>query len=764
MATKTVKASIIIGGAISGAFKSALSSTKTGLKAIGEEIVKVERRQRLLGQSIDTFGRMGKNVDGFRRQYADLTREADRLRAAQTRLSSMQSRIDSNNARRRELGGAFRDAAGMFGVVAAASLGPVGAAVQFESAMLGVAKQLSGARDAAGNLTPIYFKMAREVQKLGREIPLATNQLADMVAAGLRMGVAEDQIVSFTRTAAMMADAFELPAGQLADDMGKIAGLFHIPTTRIGELADAINYLDDKSQATGGGIIDVLRRIGGVAETLKMPAKEAAALGSTFLSLGSDAEVAATASNAVMRILGAATAQSKRVREGLSSIGFEPVEIQASMAKSATKTIQGLLDKLNGLDAEQRMVASTRIFGAEYGDDIAKLATGAGEYRRQLALVNSEQQKGSMSREFSARLKTTAAQWEINKNRLREVSVVIGNAIVPALNRLMEASAPVIDGFSEWSRAHPGFIKGAIGSALALSGLRVVTTGVGYAYTAVKGPVLSVMGFMARWRATGAIAAMGRFGGTAMRVVGAVRWIGAAIGAIGAGPIAIVVAALTAGALVVRKYWQPIKAFLSGYFDGVREAVGPAMAELGTALAPLKPLWDGIASAVGSAWNWFTKLLQPVNMTNEQLKAAGNAGLSFGHIVGGVMSFIIKRVTDVVTAITWLSDKLGGAVRFASSFTGVGGMVNGIAALVGGGRGIAMPAPAKGRAAPASVTAASGRGTSKSAAPAVPAQHVYHITQRPGESAELLAQRVADAHRRREAADRRGRLVDLAVE
>lgn len=786
--SKTLKASIVITGGVSSAFRAALSTTRSGLKAIGEEIGKVEKKQRLMAQSIETFGKMGKNVEGLRRQYAELTREADKLRAAQARQAAAQERIDANDRRRRELGSKLRQETATFGVLSAALLAPVGSAVQFESAMLGVAKQLQGARDEAGNLTPVYFRMSKQVQRLGREIPIATNELAAMVAAGLRMGVAEDQVISFTRTAAMMADAFELPAGQLADDMGKIAGLFAIPIPKIGDLADAINHLDDNANSKGSQIIDVLRRVGGMAQTLKMPAKEAAALGSTFLHLGSSAEVAGTASNAVMRILGAATAQSKSVRAGMQSIGIDPAAIQRSMSKDATGTILELLDKLNSLNSEQRMVASTRIFGAEYGDDIAKLSAGTAEYRRQLALVRGEEQKGSVSREFSARLKTTTAQWQLTKNRMSETAVAIGGALLPAINDLMKSAAPMIERFAEWSAANPGAVKGIIGTALALSGLRVVTTGVAYAFTAIKGPVLSVMGFIARWRATGALAAMGRFGPIAMRVVGVLRTVATAIGAIAGGPIAVAVAALTVGGLVVRKYWEPIKAFMGGLFDGVRAAVGPALGELRTAMAPLKPAWDSLSAAIGMAWNWVVKLLEPVNMTSEQLAGAATTGQKFGTIIGAVMANGVRQITLVVKAVVWIGEAIMNVATFltvntvqawekvrsvASSVIGfivrmMKPMIDGMG-LIGSGwnamtGGSVPPAraplslpPARGRQAPPMPT---GAGRGKASASAAPASHIYHITQQQGESQEALARRIAAAHKREEAAKRRGSLVD----
>lgn len=720
MADRNLKASVIIGGSISGAFRSALGTTRDGLQRIGEAIASVERRQRLLATQIDTFGRMGKNVTSMRVEYAALVREADRLRLAHERLALAQSRVQANRDRRQDLGGKLRGAVTTVGAAVVGSLFPIRAATEFESAMLGVAKQVEGARDSAGNLTSVYFDMVGQVRALGRDVPIATNDIADMVAAGARMGVARGELIDFTRTAAMMADAFELPAGQLADDMGKIAGLFHIPIPRIGELADAINYLDDNAISKGGDIIDVMRRIGGMAQTIGMSAKDSAALASTFLTLGSSAEVAGTASNALLRILGAATAQSKKVQGGFKDIGMSAAGVQAAMAKDPTGTILRVLNALNRLNAEQRVVAATRMFGAEYGDDIAKLATGADEYRRQLALANGEAARGSMSREFQARLKTTAAQWQITKNRLQEVSVTIGGALLPAINELFKTVAPTVEKFAEWARQNPELVKGIIGGALALGGLRLATLAAGYAWTVVKTPILSTMEYIARWRAGGAIAALGNVG-TAVRAVGV-----AALGI--SAPVALAIGALVAGAIIVRKYWEPIRAFVVGVFEGLSETVGPVFAALGQALAPLKPIWDGIASTIGTVWNWFTRLLVPVQATADQLDRATNAGRAFGRVLGNAVQFAMNPGRAIAGLFS--NDEEGAA-----------------------------PGTARGRPAPAMPSAAprTAGGTN------VTQQNTFHVTQLPGESGEAFARRVAELTKQREGVARRGSLIDEAA-
>lgn len=794
MSSKTLRASVIIGGSITSAFRGAMAQSRDGLKKIGEAISDVNRRQRLLGNSIDTFGRMGKNVDGLRAKYTALGRESERLRVHQERLMRTQAAMDRNATRRQAIGGQMQGAMLGFGAVVTAAAIPIRQAVAFETAMLGIAKQVEGARDANGNLTAIYYEMARSIQAMGHELPIATNEIADMVTSASRMGIAREDILGFTRDVAMMATAFDAPAAELADNMGKISKIFHLPIKNVSELGDAINYLDDNAISKGSDIIRVLQGdLAGTASTLGLSAKNAAALASTFLTLGESAERADTAASGMMRQLQIAKMNPKRFQRGTEMIGMTGDELQQGMVKDTQGTILKVLDKIKALPQAQQMEAVTRLFGKDWGSAIAKLAGGVDEYRRQLALANGEAQKGSMSREFQSRMKTTAAQWQVFKNRASEVGVAIGATLLPELNHLMAVVGPMATKFATWAAAHPGVIKGVIGTAVALTGLRVVTLGVRYAWLSLKGPVLAVMNFIARWRAAGAISAMGRFGGVALRVVSAVRWVAMAIGAIGGGPITVAIALLVAGALVVRKYWQPIKAFFMGYIEGFKSAVGPAMAELGKALAPLKPQWEAFVKVVSDVWDWFVELIAPVEMTSAELAKAGAAGRSFGEQVGAVMAKVIGAVTFVVKAFVWMAttaNTICTTIRnaFASAWEGIknivgpavdwitkrmqplligmramGGLGGSVASMFGGG-----PVPAtQGAAALPTTPSARGRKgpniPTKVGAPGVAGttqNNTFNITQQQGESSDALAKRILAEQRRQDAVKSRGSLAD----
>jgi hypothetical protein len=87
MRNKSLKASIIIGGSVSSTLRAALGSTEGGLKKISAAIADVEKRQRLLGDSMKSFGRFGRITETMRRDYAELTNQLDRMRKAQDRLN-----------------------------------------------------------------------------------------------------------------------------------------------------------------------------------------------------------------------------------------------------------------------------------------------------------------------------------------------------------------------------------------------------------------------------------------------------------------------------------------------------------------------------------------------------------------------------------------------------------------------------------------------------------------------------------------------------
>lgn len=612
----------------------------------------------------------------YNRQLAEQQRRLDAVNQAQARYS-----------RAKETGEKMTSGGMKTAAVGAATLAPVAAAVKsyssLEDAMKGVAKQVNGLRDDSGNRTPQYEEMQRAIMDASEKLPMANGAVdyAALVEGGARMGVANSDdpwqkqkadLLSFASMAAKASVAFELPADQLSESLGKIAGLYKIPTQNIEQLGDAINYLDDNAKSKGSDIIDVLQRVGGLASQLDY--KQAAALGSTFLTLGTPAEVAASATNAMVRELSIATVQGKNFMQGLDALGLSAEKVQKSMSVDAMGTIISVLEASKKLAPDQQVANLTQIFGKEFGDDAQKLANNLPELRRQIELTQGAAAKGSMNRESDINKASLSAQWQLTKTGAVNAFSSAGETLRDPLMDIMLTVSKVVGSVRRWVEANPALVGSIMKVTAAIGALLVVMGGLMLSIGAVLGPMALVRLSFTSLAWEGGIA---RLTGGVMRLGGAFQWLAGSpmqallsAGRMVFGPLITLLAGISAPvwglialfaavAVAVIKFWQPIKAFFSGFFTGLMAGLQPITQSFNAVFAPLAPIFNSIGNAISGVWEWFTKLLEPIQFSSEALASCTSAGETFGKVVGAAISALTLPIQAVAKGLGWILEKLG---------------------------------------------------------------------------------------------------------
>lgn len=612
----------------------------------------------------------------YNRQLAEQQRRLDAVNQAQARYS-----------RTKETGEKMTSGGMKTAAVGAATLAPVAAAVKsyssLEDAMKGVAKQVNGLRDDSGNRTPQYEEMQRAIMDASEKLPMANGAVdyAALVEGGARMGVANSDdpwqkqkadLLSFASMAAKASVAFELPADQLSESLGKIAGLYKIPTQNIEQLGDAINYLDDNAKSKGSDIIDVLQRVGGLASQLDY--KQAAALGSTFLTLGTPAEVAASATNAMVRELSIATVQGKNFMQGLDALGLSAEKVQKSMSVDAMGTIISVLEASKKLAPDQQVANLTQIFGKEFGDDAQKLANNLPELRRQIELTQGAAAKGSMNRESDINKASLSAQWQLTKTGAVNAFSSAGETLRDPLMDIMLTVSKVVGSVRRWVEANPALVGSIMKVTAAIGALLVVMGGLMLSIGAVLGPMALVRLSFTSLAGEGGIA---RLTGGVMRLGGAFQWLAGSpmqallsAGRMVFGPLITLLAGISAPvwglialfaavAVAVIKFWQPIKAFFSGFFTGLMAGLQPITQSFNAVFAPLAPIFNSIGNAISGVWEWFTKLLEPIQFSSEALASCTSAGETFGKVVGAAISALTLPIQAVAKGLGWILEKLG---------------------------------------------------------------------------------------------------------
>lgn len=598
------------------------------------------------------------------RRVGEQQRKMHAARAAYSRSLEVRDRIAG--------AGATTTAAGL--AMGAPVMAAVKSYASMEDAMKGVAKQVNGLRDDNGNRTKQFYDMQDAIKAASEQLPMENGAIdyAALVEGGARMGVTnqdepyEDQkrdLLAFASTAAKAATAFELPADELAEGLGKIAQLYKVPTRNIEQLGDALNYLDDNAMSKGGDIINVLQRMGGVADRLDF--RKAAALGSTFLSLGAAPEIAASASNAMVRELSIATMQSKRFFEGMDLLKLNPEEIEKQMTTDAMGTIQRVLEKVNNLPQDKRLSAMTMIFGKEFGDDAAKLANNLPELQRQLKLTSGSGANGSMQKESDINKDSLSAQWLLVKTGAQNAFSSLGETLRRPLMDIMGMVKRVTGALRRWVEQNPVLAGTLMKVAAATAAITVGLGVLAVAVAAVLGP-LAVIRFglsMLSVKALPSAAAAATRTGSVLRLLisGPLALLRVALFAVGSllgallSPVGLVVAALAGVALVIWKYWQPISAFLGGVVEGFKAAAAPISA----AFEPLRPVFQWIGDRVQALWGWFNDLLTPVKSTSEELNSAAAMGRRFGEALAEGLNMVMHPLESLKSGVSWLLEKLG---------------------------------------------------------------------------------------------------------
>lgn len=539
--------------------------------------------------------------------------------------------------------------------------------VDFETAMMGVAKQVDGARDDNGKLTSTYYEFADAIKAASSEMPIATTEFAALVEAQARAGIqGKENLLAMAKVSATAAVAFDLPAEQVGEDMGRIAGLYKVPIKNIAELGDALNYLDDNTRSKGGDIIETLTRMSDVAD--KLDYRKAAALGSTFLSLGAAPEVAASASRAMVRELAIATMQGKKFQEGMAMVGLDSKSVQTGMTKDALGTMMGVLERIKKLSPEQQTEASTRLFGKEFGKDAGKLVNNLEELRRQLKLVDDAAAAGSMQKEMDIRAESIGGRWQLLQNKWFNTKSDAGEGLRSSMVDVMDAVDGVLSKVDGWIKANPVLSATLLKIVASVAVLSAVFGGLALTLAGILGPFLMLRFGLAMFgiKLPGIIGIFKVFG-TVLRTLGgiligplvtALRTVGIALWGLSANPIvlviAAVVAALAAGAYLIYTNWDAVKNYFANAWTEIKAGFSGGIGGIVNTLANFSP--------IGLIYQAFAGVLSYLGVD------LPSRFTEFGNmIVNGLVNGLMAGLGSVKTAISsigdasigWFKEKLG---------------------------------------------------------------------------------------------------------
>ncbi|EGA3604984.1 phage tail tape measure protein [Salmonella enterica] len=544
---------------------------------------------------------------------------------------------------------------------------------------------------------PQFAALREQAKKLGAETQFTSKDAASGQAFLAMAGFTPQSIQAALPGVLNMALAGGMDLGESADIGSNILSQFHLDPKEMDRVSDVLTAAFTRTNTDLTNIGEAMKYAGTGMAGLGVSVEQTTAMIGVMANVGLRGSIAGTGLQTTFSRLAAPT---DKAASALKELGVNVADSTGKMrpAEVVLADIYKAVRKYGDVD---QLSFFKDIAGEEAAKSFQALvqSAGSGELQKLLAELKKAQGEAAtvakkMADNLDGDLKNLDSAWEGFRIQIEEL-------VDGPLRGLVQGISNIVGAMTAWARENPELTKALLtvgGSALAVT---AITGGLSLAIGLLLGPVAklklgfalltgtkglgraiplftqlravtggsmgSIKGWATVFRSPGvAIKSLSSgIGGLIPRlsvlpglwglITGAVSVLGGALSLL-LSPIGLIGAAFVAAGLLIWKYWEPIKAFFTGFFSGVWEALTP----LREAFSALSPVFESIGNGIKSVWNWFKRLLEPATTSKETLDKCTSAGKTFGKVVGSfIQTLVLGPMTLLLDSLGWVLEKLG---------------------------------------------------------------------------------------------------------
>ncbi|EMX2274961.1 phage tail tape measure protein [Yersinia enterocolitica] len=599
----------------------------------------IQRQRQELSQAGINTRTLAADERRLKNAISETTAQLNRQREALAQVSAQQAKLNAVKQRYQ----AGKELAGN-----AASIGAAGVGIATSGTLAGAALLKSGYDFAQKNselqavlgVTKDSVEMAA-LRKQARQLGDNTAASADD-AAGAQIIIAKaggdvDAIQAATPVTLNMALANRRTMEENAGLLMGMKSAFQLANNNVAHIGDVISMAMNKTAANFDGLSDALTYAAPVAKNAGVSIEETAAMVGALHDAKITGSMAGTGSRAVLSRLQAPTGKAW---DAIKELGVKTADPKGNTRPIFTilKEMQASFEK-NRLGTAQRAEYMKTIFGEEASSAAAVLMTAAVTGKLDQLTAAFKASDGKTEELVNIMQDNLGGDFKAFQSAYQAVGTDLYDQQESSLRKLVQTATRYVLKLDLWIQKNKGLAQ-TLGTIAAVT-LGIV--GIIGAIGLVAWPVITGVNAI--------IAAAGALGTVFTSVCGAIM---TAIGAI-SWPVVAVVAAIAAGALLIRKYWQPISAFFGGVVAGLKAAFAP----IGGMFAPLKPMFDSLGEGLQKVWQWFKDLIAPVKSSKETLDSCRDAGVIFAQALADALMLPLNAFNKLRSGIDWVLEKLG---------------------------------------------------------------------------------------------------------
>ncbi|EHX3070735.1 phage tail tape measure protein, partial [Escherichia coli] len=524
------------------------------------------------------------------------------------------------------------------------------AAGRFLQPAIGFGKEMSRvqALTRIDKNSPQFKALREQALKLGSETQFTASDAASGQSFLAMAGFTPQAIQAALPGVLNMALAGGVELGETADIGSNILTQFNLTADQMGRVGDTLTAAFTRTNTDLRALGETMKYTGPVAAKLGISLEEAAAMAGMLANNGLRGSDAGTAMRASLSRL---ASPPKAAADALKELGVSVADARGKM-----RPMEDVLLDLYKATQKYGQVDQVSFFKDIAGEEAfvglqtLVAAAGSGELQkltRELQGARGEADRVAkvMADNLDGDLKNLDSAWEGLRIRISDLVDGPLRSVTQWLTRVLEK-------ITSLAQAHPVLTRQLLIAGGALLAMTATIGSLSLVIGVLYGKLATLrLGFDILTRSMNVVRVLPALWGM---VTGSVSLLGGAIGALFS-PVGLIVAALAGAAVLIWKYWDPIRAFFAGVFSGIMERLTP----LRETFERFGPVFDAIGSGISQVFNWFKSLLSPMESSKETLDKCTSAGEIFGNVLGDALQLVLTPAKMLLDTLAWILEKLG---------------------------------------------------------------------------------------------------------
>lgn len=353
--------------------------------------------------------------------------------------------------------------------------------IEFESAITGVYKTVDGSEQQLSAIKD-------DIKELATDIPATTEEISAVAEAAGQLGIATDNVMTFTGVMIDLGESTNLTAEEAASSLAKFSNITGTLASEYSRLGSVIVDLGNNYATTEADIVAMSTRLASAGTLAGLTEPEIMALAAAMSSVGIEAEAGGTAMTQTLGAIEKAVANGEEDLQEFARIaGMSAEEFASTWESSPITAIQAFIAGIGDLESKGEsaviVLDELGLSGIRQSNMLQALGLAADTLTGAVDTANGAWEENiALSVEAGKRYATTESQLAMLDNSYTNLKVAIGDVYTPALRNAASVGTEVLDGMAEFVEKNPAVVKlitaltvGVGAFAVALGGYVVVS-------------------------------------------------------------------------------------------------------------------------------------------------------------------------------------------------------------------------------------------------------------------------------------------------